>query len=158
MTYFNNYDQQSGYGFLQPSGTTIPASGQNFGQQGQQQQQQQQQQFQQMQQMQDLQKQAPQYQQFPSYGNQLNNLPGMLPLQQSYVENILRLNKGRLARVYMSFPKSSSWSEKIFEGIIEAAGRDHLILSDPNTGVRWLLLMIYLDYVEFDGEIKYVYP
>ncbi|MBD8070063.1 spore coat protein GerQ [Bacillus sp. PS06] len=81
----------------------------------------------------------------------------MLPLEQSYVENILRLNKGKLATVYMTFENNTQWNAKIFRGIIEAAGRDHLILSDPDTGMRYLLLMVYLDYVTFDEELDYEY-
>ncbi len=84
--------------------------------------------------------------------------PGMLPIEQSYIENILRLNKGKLATVYMTFENNQQWNAKIFKGIIEAAGRDHLILSDPQTGMRYLLLMVYLDYVTFDEEIEYDYP
>lgn len=85
-------------------------------------------------------------------------IPGMLPLEESYVENILRLNKGKLATVYMTFENNKEWNAKIFKGIIEAAGRDHLILSDPQTGIRYILLMVYLDYITFDEEIEYEYP
>jgi len=84
--------------------------------------------------------------------------PGQLPLEMSYVENILRLNRGKIARVYMTFEGRSEDKVKVFEGIIEAAGRDHIIISDPQTGRRYLLLMVYLDYVEFDEEIEYDYP
>ncbi|MGM8364740.1 spore coat protein GerQ [Virgibacillus sp. W0181] len=86
------------------------------------------------------------------------NVQGMLPPQQSYIENILRLNKGKHVTVYMSFDESSEWNSRIFKGIIEAAGRDHIILSDPETNKRYLLLMVYLDYVTFDEEINYSYP
>ena len=55
----------------------------------------------------------------------------------------------------MSFSDSINWRDKIFTGIIEQAGRDHIILSDPNTGKWYMLLMIYLDYVEFDERINY---
>ena len=48
--------------------------------------------------------------------------------------------------------------QKSLKGIIEAAGRDHLILSDPQTGERILLPMVYLDYVTFSEEIEYEYP
>lgn|SRR5690625_1858306 len=91
-------------------------------------------------------------------GNQPTNLQGMLPMQQSYIENILRLNRGKMATVYMTFEGSNGGNTKIFRGIIEAAGRDHLILSDPETDRRYLLLMVYLDYVTFDEEINYSYP
>lgn len=83
------------------------------------------------------------------------NIPGMLPLEESYIENILRLNRGKVATVYMTFENNREWNAKIFKGIIEAAGRDHLILSDPQTGMRYLLLMVYLDYVTFDEELQY---
>jgi spore germination protein Q len=85
-------------------------------------------------------------------------MPGMLPIEESYIENILRLNKGKLVTVYATFENNTQWNAKIFKGIIEAAGRDHLILSDPQTGQRVLLPMIYLDYVTFDEEIEYEYP
>jgi spore germination protein Q len=91
-------------------------------------------------------------------GGVAQNVPGMLPLEQSYVENILRLNKGKIATVYMTFERNSEWKSKIFKGVIEAAGRDHIILSDPTTGTRYILLMVYLDYITFEGEINYVPP
>lgn len=84
--------------------------------------------------------------------------PGQLPLEQSYIENILRLNKGKVATVYMTFENNEKWNAKVFKGIIEAAGRDHIILSDPQTGKRYLLLMVYVNYVTFDEEINYSYP
>ncbi|MFD2044377.1 spore coat protein GerQ [Ornithinibacillus salinisoli] len=89
---------------------------------------------------------------------QAPDVPGMLPLQQSYIENILRLNRGKQATVYMTFEQNQEWNAKKFRGVIEAAGRDHIILSDPQTGKRYLLLMVYLDYVTFDEELNYEYP
>lgn len=80
---------------------------------------------------------------------------GMLAIEQSYIENILRLNRGKLATLYFSFPDSVEWRDKTFTGIIEAAGRDHIIVSDPKTGRWYLLLMIYLNYVDFDEKINY---
>ncbi|HHX16952.1 MAG TPA: spore coat protein GerQ [Mollicutes bacterium] len=76
-------------------------------------------------------------------------------LEQSYIENILRLNKGKIARFYMSFPDSVEWRDRVFTGTIEAAGRDHIVISDPNTGIWYLLRIIYLNYVEFDEKINY---
>lgn len=86
------------------------------------------------------------------------SVPGMLPLEQSYIENILRLNRGKVATVYMTFENNPEWNAKVFRGEIEAAGRDHLILSDRKTGIRYLLLMVYLDYITFDEPITYDYP
>ncbi len=82
-----------------------------------------------------------------------DSLPN-LPMEQSYIENILRLNKGRRAKTYISFPDSVNWKDKIFDGIIEQAGRDHLVMSLDDG--KWILVpMIYLDYVEFNEKIVY---
>jgi len=100
---------------------------------------------------------------FPSNQTQqpLTSPPGnissqsMMPIEQSYIENILRLNKGKRVNVYVSYPDSNEWRDKIYSGIIEEAGRDHLIISDPSSGNWYLLRMIYLDYVEFMEKINY---
>lgn len=95
---------------------------------------------------------------YPAYTNENRQQPpdveGMLPMEQSYIENILRLNRGKRVTVYMTIESDT----KTFEGVIEAAGRDHLILSDPKTGRRYLLLMVYLDYIIFNEKINYEYP
>ena len=77
------------------------------------------------------------------------------PMEQSYVENILRLNRGKYGKFYVSFPDSNEWKDKVFTGIVEQAGRDHLIISDPSTGKWYMILMIYLNYVEFEEKINY---
>jgi spore germination protein Q len=86
------------------------------------------------------------------------SVPGQLPIEESYVENILRLNLGKIATLYMTYENNSQWNAKIFRGRLEAAGRDHIIISDPQTGMRFLLLMVNLDYITFDEELNYYYP
>lgn len=76
------------------------------------------------------------------------------PLEQSLIENILRLNKGKLVRVYASYPDSNEWRDRIYEGTIEQSGRDHLILKG-NSGNWYLLRMLYINFVEFDTPINY---
>jgi spore germination protein Q len=78
-----------------------------------------------------------------------------IPLEQSYIENILRLNKGKKATIHMTFPDSEQFKDREFSGIIEQSGRDHIILSDPTTGKWYLLLMIYVDFITFDEKINY---
>ncbi|WP_019154033.1 spore coat protein GerQ [Robertmurraya massiliosenegalensis] len=99
---------------------------------------------------------------FPTAGAQQpsQQVPGQLPLEQSYIENILRLNRGKLATVYAMFDTVSEAgpSTQTFRGIIEAAGRDHLIISDPETGTRYLIPMVYFGYATFDEELEYDYP
>ena len=98
---------------------------------------------------------------FPGTGNNTMSPPGnissqnSLPLEQSLIENILRLNKGKKVKVYASYPDSNEWRDRIYEGIIEESGRDHLILSDPTTGNWFLLRMLYINFIEFGEKINY---
>ncbi len=74
-------------------------------------------------------------------------------LEQSYIENILRLNRGKKVEVYASYPDSTEWRDKIFSGIVEQSGRDHIIISDPKDGKWYLILLIYVNYIKFDERI-----
>ncbi len=83
---------------------------------------------------------------------------GMLPMEQSYIENILRLNLGKRVHVYMTFENNPEWPSQIFTGILDEAGRDHIVLRDEQEGRWYLLLMVYLDFVVFDEQMEYDYP
>ena len=75
-----------------------------------------------------------------SVPNQQTQMNYNVPLEQSYIENILRLNRGKKVEIYASYPDSDEWRNKVFSGIIEQSGRDHIILSDPKTGDWYLIL------------------
>ena len=91
----------------------------------------------------------------PNLGNN-GNLPIIdLPFEQSYIENILRLNRGKKITIYASYADSIEWKDKKFKGIIEESGKDHIIISDHTTGKWYLILMIYVNYIEFDEKINY---
>lgn len=98
----------------------------------------------------------PNYQQPPSY-QQPYNKP-ITTSEESYIENIIRLNRGKIGTFYMTYSDSNEWRDRIYRGVIEAAGVDHIIISDPRDGKRYILLNIYLDWVEFNEEINYDYP
>ena len=76
-------------------------------------------------------------------------------MEQSYIENILRNNIGKKVRVHASFSDSIEWRDRVFVGLIERAGRDNLIINDIDNGKYYLILMIYVDFVEFDEKITY---
>ena len=88
-----------------------------------------------------------------SVPNQQTQMNFNVPVEQSYIENILRLNRGKKVEIYASYPDSDEWKNKIFSGIIEQSGRDHIILSDPKTGDWYLILIIYVNFIKFDERI-----
>ena len=99
----------------------------------------------------------PNQQSVPNYDTALkqNVMYNNIPEEQSYIENILRLNRGKMARFHVTVPGSIEWQDRVFEGIVEQSGRDHVIISNPNTGEWYLILMIYLDFVTFTEPINY---
>ena len=96
---------------------------------------------------------SPMYTSSGNVPNQQTQMNYNVLAEQSYIENILRLNRGKKVQVYASYPDSDEWRNKIFSGIIEQSGRDHIILSDPNTGDWYLILIIYVNYIKFDERI-----
>ncbi|MCT1901239.1 spore coat protein GerQ [Oceanobacillus sojae] len=93
------------------------------------------------------------YRQFPQPSS--GNGGGQLTNQQSFIENILRLNRGKLGTFYLTFEGQQPTS---FRGYLEEAGRDHILIREEDSERRFLLLMVYLDYVLFDEQINYAYP
>ena len=98
---------------------------------------------------------VPNQQTAPYTTAQADAMAGMPIYEESYIENILRLNKGKQVEIYTSYPDATEWHDHVFSGIIEQSGRDHIILSDPKTGKWYLVLMIYVNYVKFDERIIY---
>ena len=78
--------------------------------------------------------------------------------EESYIENILRFNRGKVATLYFTYENNTEWNARVYRGVVETAGRDHIIISDPRTGKRYVLLMVNLDWIEFDEELAYIPP
>ncbi|MFN7253486.1 MAG: spore coat protein GerQ [Anaerobacillus sp.] len=76
-------------------------------------------------------------------------------VEESFIENILRFNKGKVGTFYFTYRGNNEWNARIYRGRVETAGRDHIIISDPASGKRYLLMMANLDWVEFDERINY---
>lgn len=85
--------------------------------------------------------------------NNSNYTVNALPLEQSFIENILRLNIGKKVTVHMTFPYSND--SKSFQGILEQSGRDFVIVSEPSTGKWQLMPMMYINFISFDENINY---
>lgn len=81
--------------------------------------------------------------------------PSLTTAERSFIENILRGNKGKQVDIYMTFTDSTEWRDQVFSGILEEAGPDHIIISQPSTGNWYLLQIIYLDYIKFSEPINY---
>lgn len=77
--------------------------------------------------------------------------------EESFIENILRFNKGKIGTFYFTYQGNDKWNAMVYQGRVETAGRDHIIISDPANGKRYLLLMSNLDWVEFGEPINYPY-
>jgi spore germination protein Q len=83
--------------------------------------------------------------------------PGPPQREQSYIENILRLNIGEPGVFHFSFEHAleQGVNTRNIVGTAVAAGRDHAIIRETATGHEFLFPMIYFDYAEFAGPVKY---
>lgn len=59
--------------------------------------------------------------------SQTSSLPTPIS-EQTYLENILRLNIGKLGTFYFTYTGSEDWRDRIYKGIIEQVGRDHFVV------------------------------
>ena len=53
----------------------------------------------------------------------------------------------------MSFSDSIEWRDKVFEGVLEAWGRDFFLIHDTRNDKRYMLWNIYINYLEFSEDV-----
>ncbi len=70
--------------------------------------------------------------------------------EDTFVNTVLRNTIGRRAQLYFSYPDSDKWRDIVYDGIIELIGEDYIIISDPTTKKVQVLLMLYLEWVEYE--------
>lgn len=85
---------------------------------------------------------------------------GAAQREESYIENILRLNVGKPGTFYFTIPGATGenirGNTRIVRGVVVEAGRDHVILRETKTNHSYLFPMIYFDFAEFEGELNYL--
>ena len=74
---------------------------------------------------------------------------------ETYLEDILKLNIGKKAKFYITIPASKEISDKIFEGILEQVGKDYVVISNPTDGKWYFVLLPYLTFISFDELVNY---
>ncbi len=79
-----------------------------------------------------------------------------IPVEQTYIENIFRVNIGKKGTFYYTYSGSKKWTDMSYTGIIEQAGRDHLIIQNE-AGQRIVLLYVYLLWATFNEPLNYKY-
>lgn len=96
----------------------------------------------------------PPYTDFPGYQNSMQQQPQQQVINPQYAETIFSKNHGKQVSVYLSYPDSVEWRDRIFKGIILADGRDYLLLKDSE-GRTILLWLVYINFATFDEDINF---
>ncbi|MFY3793012.1 spore coat protein GerQ [Ureibacillus sp. MALMAid1270] len=82
------------------------------------------------------------------------------PREESYIENILRLNRGKEAVFSFTTPSATRSGESgntiLVRGVVVEAGRDHAVIREFDTDHYFLFPMIYFDYARFEEPITYL--
>ena len=79
----------------------------------------------------------------------------VLPLDESYMDNLIRNNVGKQVCIYVTFPNSNDFRDFKFNGILEQSGKDYIVLSEPSSGKWHLFPSVYVDFITFDENINY---
>jgi spore germination protein Q len=90
-----------------------------------------------------------------NYTDNIETVGVPLTMEQSYIENILRLNKGKIVHIFASFPDSTEFKDREFIGTIEESGKDHIIMSNNEKNEWYLIPLIYMNYATFEDKINY---
>ncbi len=61
---------------------------------------------------------------------------------------------GRKIKVYCSFPDSAKWHDVVFEGVMVEQSNDHIVIEDRDNGKSYLIVAVYVNYLELDGVNK----
>lgn len=84
---------------------------------------------------------------------------GAAQREESYIENILRLNIGKPGTFYFTIPGATGenirGNTRIVRGSVVQAGRDHAVIRETNTGHDYLFPMIYFDFAQFEEPLTY---
>ena len=85
----------------------------------------------------------------------LNNEPEKLVnVPAFFIESDLYLNLGHHWNFHFSFPDSEKEKDASFEGVVTAAGKDHIIVHRAENNTWYLLPLLYLNYAETKEKPK----
>lgn len=75
---------------------------------------------------------------------------------EEFYESLNKLvssNVGRLVNVHCSFTDSTKWHDKEFIGVLASAGDNYVIIYDKDNNKHYLIIGVYIDYIEFFENI-----
>ena len=72
-------------------------------------------------------------------------------IKEDNYSDILKNNIGKKINISMSYQNNE---KELYNGIIEYIGDDNIIISNPESGNWYLLLLKYLNYIEFEEKIN----
>ena len=63
--------------------------------------------------------------------------------------DIAHANRGKVVKIYCSFPDSSKWHDVVIEGIIYYAADDHIVIESIEEPKKYTMILgVYVNYME----------
>ena len=77
------------------------------------------------------------------------------PIEEFYesFNKLVSSNLGRQVNVHCSFTGSTAWHDKEFIGVLASAGDNYIIVFDKEKNRHYLIVGVYIDYIEFFDKI-----
>lgn len=74
-----------------------------------------------------------------------NNYNPINNYYHNYVDEYLKSNIGKKIEAHVSFSDSIEWRDSLFKGILEAVGKDYIVITYDNK--KHVIWSIYIDYI-----------
>ncbi len=98
--------------------------------------------------------QNPGYVQSPRQENNNSNDGGLQPIETTeYFTKYMKGSISKRVKIYCSFTDSAEWHDKVFSGLVYAAGDEFIIIYDDKEKKHILILAVYILFIEF-SDIK----
>lgn len=89
-----------------------------------------------------------------SNSNYYNNSNNNEQLEPIYAENIFHMNRGKRVSIYLSYPDSVEWRDKVFTGTVLREGNDYVMI-EQDDGNKVLIWLVYINYAIFEKTASY---
>ena len=86
----------------------------------------------------------------PLYAGSINSNQINMNYDINYLNNLLKINKGKKIKVFTTLSENNE-----FNGILEYSGQDFIIISNPNNGNWYVILISYINFICFEEQINY---
>lgn len=80
---------------------------------------------------------------------------GFNPVESNdYLTKFMKGHLSQKVKIYCAFTDSAQWHDQVFEGIVYAAGDDNIIIYNRSDKKYYLIMAVYILFIEFEDSLE----